>query len=727
MGWFDDQIKERVKKDNQLFSDSFIEMSGVVMKKRALYDSLNNSGKQAYTAMEDILHYYHITPQELPVNITDVSDRLEYLFRPTGVMQRDITLEGKWYKDAIGPMLTTTTDDRVVALIPSGMSGYRFFDADKGKYVKVTAKNYEKINREAICFYKPFPLRKLTTMDLFRYFGETLSAADYIFIVAVSLAASLIGMLLPYANSIVFGRVLETGQINVFAAAMVLLLGATVSVLLINIVKELVTSRINTKMNVTVEAAAMMRTLSLPAEFFKNYSAGDLANRLSQIKLLCTSISSIVLSGGLSVLFSVVYIFQIIGYAPSLVAPSLGVILVTVLIFVIVSVLQVKNFNQMLEAGSKESGLVFSLISGIQKIKLAGAEKRIFARWAKLYRQAAEKRYNPQFIVKIVNALVVAVTTFGTVLIYYFAFLSEVSVTQYMAFNSAYGMVSGAFMTLIGMSMEISTIKPTLNLIRPIMDEVPEIADNKHVVTRLIGGIELNNVSFRYNEHMPDVLHRLNLKINPGQYVAIVGKTGCGKSTLMRIMLGFERPQKGAVYYDGRDLSTLDLKSLRRNIGTVMQNSRLFSGDIYSNITISAPQLSEKQAWEAAEMAGVAEDIKRMPMGMHTLISEGSGGISGGQRQRLMIARAIAPKPKLLMFDEATSALDNITQKHVSESLDKLRCTRVVIAHRLSTIRHCDRIIVLDEGRIAEDGSYEELIAKGGIFAELVERQRLDI
>ncbi len=727
MGWFDDQIKERVKKDNQLFSDSFIEMSGVVMKKRALYDSLNNSGKQAYTAMEDILHYYHITPQELPVNITDVSDRLEYLFRPTGVMQRDITLEGKWYKDAIGPMLTTTTDDRVVALIPSGMSGYRFFDADKGKYVKVTAKNYEKINREAICFYKPFPLRKLTTMDLFRYFGETLSAADYIFIVAVSLAASLIGMLLPYANSIVFGRVLETGQINVFAAAMVLLLGATVSVLLINIVKELVTSRINTKMNVAVEAAAMMRTLSLPAEFFKNYSAGDLANRLSQIKLLCTSISSIVLSGGLSVLFSVVYIFQIIGYAPSLVVPSLGVILVTVLIFVIVSVLQVKNFNQMLEAGSKESGLVFSLISGIQKIKLAGAEKRIFARWAKLYRQAAEKRYNPQFIVKIVNALVVAVTTFGTVLIYYFAFLSEVSVTQYMAFNSAYGMVSGAFMTLIGMSMEISTIKPTLNLIRPIMDEVPEIADNKHVVTRLIGGIELNNVSFRYNEHMPDVLHRLNLKINPGQYVAIVGKTGCGKSTLMRIMLGFERPQKGAVYYDGRDLSTLDLKSLRRNIGTVMQNSRLFSGDIYSNITISAPQLSEKQAWEAAEMAGVAEDIKRMPMGMHTLISEGSGGISGGQRQRLMIARAIAPKPKLLMFDEATSALDNITQKHVSESLDKLRCTRVVIAHRLSTIRHCDRIIVLDEGRIAEDGSYEELIAKGGIFAELVERQRLDI
>ena len=727
MGWFDDQIKERVKKDNQLFSDSFAEMSSVVMKKRALYDVLNDSGKQAHTAMEDILRYYHITPQELPVSVTEITDQLEYLFRPTGVMQRDVVLEGKWYKDAVGPMLTTTTDDRVIALIPGGMSGYRFYDADKGEYVKVTSKNCDKICREAICFYKPFPLRKLTTKDLFRYFASTLSASDYIFMIAASLAASLIGMLLPYANSIIFGRVLETGQLNIYVAAMILLLGATISVVLIGIVKQLVASRINTKMSVAVEAAAMMRTLSLPAEFFKNYSSGDLADRLGQIKLLCTSVSSIVLSGGLSVLFSIVYVFQIVGYAPSLAMPSMGVIIATVAIFIIVSILQVKNFNQMLEAGTKESGLVFSLISGIQKIKLAGAEKRSFARWAKLYKKTAEKRYDPQLIVKIVNALVIAVTTFGTALIYYFAFLSKVGVEQYMAFNTAYGMVSGAFMTLIGMSVEISTIKPTINLIRPIMDEVPEIADDKHVVTRLSGGIELNNVSFRYNEHMPDVLHRLNLKINPGQYVAIVGKTGCGKSTLMRIMLGFEHPQKGAVYYDGKDLNTLDLKSLRRNIGTVMQNSRLFSGDIYSNITISAPQLSEEQAWEAAEMAGVAEDIRRMPMGMHTLISEGSGGISGGQRQRLMIARAIAPKPKLLMFDEATSALDNITQKHVSDSLDKLRCTRIVIAHRLSTIRHCDRIIVLNEGKIAEDGSYDELIAKGSLFAELVERQRLDV
>ena len=221
-------------------------------------------------------------------------------------------------------------------------------------------------------------------------------------------------------------------------------------------------------------------------------------------------------------------------------------------------------------------------------------------------------------------------------------------------------------------------------------------------------------------------MENLSLKIRAGQYVAIVGRTGCGKSTLLRILLGFETPQRGAVYYDGKDLKRLDLKSLRRKIGVVLQNGKLFSGDIYSNIVISAPWLNLDAAWEAAETAGIAEDIRAMPMGMFTLVSEGQGGISGGQRQRLMIARAIAPKPKLLMFDEATSALDNLTQKKVSEALDRLKCTRLVIAHRLSTIRSCDRIVVLDHGRIAEDGSYEELIAKKGIFAELVARQQLD-
>ena len=246
------------------------------------------------------------------------------------------------------------------------------------------------------------------------------------------------------------------------------------------------------------------------------------------------------------------------------------------------------------------------------------------------------------------------------------------------------------------------------------------------MVESLRGRVELSHVSFRYTETMPMVLEDLSLQIRAGEYVAVVGRTGCGKSTLIRLILGLETPQKGAVYFDGRDMQTLDLRSLRRHIGTVIQDGKLFQGSIYENIAISAPGLTLEEAWQAAELAGIADDIRAMPMGMHTLITEGAGGISGGQRQRLMIARAIAPRPKLLVFDEATSALDNITQKKVSQSLDSLKCTRIVIAHRLSTIRQCDRILVLDGGRIIEDGTYKELLAKNGFFAELVARQRVE-
>ena len=257
------------------------------------------------------------------------------------------------------------------------------------------------------------------------------------------------------------------------------------------------------------------------------------------------------------------------------------------------------------------------------------------------------------------------------------------------------------------------------------MKTMPEVEENKKAVTKLNGSIELSNISFQYSPDGPKIIDNLSLKIRPNQYVAIVGKTGCGKSTLMRILLGFEKPQTGSVYFDGKDLDSLDVKSVRRNIGVVMQNSSLFAGDIYSNIVVSAPWLDLEDAWEAARMAGIAEDIQRMPMNMHTVISEGSGGISGGQKQRIMIARAIAPKPKIIMFDEATSALDNITQKQVSESLSGLRSTRIVIAHRLSTIKQCDRIIYLEDGKIAEDGTFDQLVALNGKFAELVRRQMI--
>jgi len=284
----------------------------------------------------------------------------------------------------------------------------------------------------------------------------------------------------------------------------------------------------------------------------------------------------------------------------------------------------------------------------------------------------------------------------------------------------------GAFTALAGIAISVASIRPVLEMAEPILKAEPEVAAEKLPVDRVSGHIEMRHITFRYDEDSPYVLNDLSLNINAGEYVAIVGRTGCGKSTLVRLLLGFEKPEKGAVLYDQHDLNSVDPRSLRKHIGVVIQNGQLFQGDIFSNIAISAPQLTLEEAWEAAETAGIAQDIRDMPMGMQTMISEGQGGISGGQKQRLMIARAIAPKPRILIFDEATSALDNKTQRQVSDALDRMGCTRVVIAHRLSTIRNCDRILVMDKGAIIEEGSYEALIKENGYFADLVARQRLD-
>ena len=560
-----------------------------------------------------------------------------------------------------------------------------------------------------------------------KFILQSLSVSDFVLIALATFAVSLIGMFSPKLNNLLFSEVLPSGNVRLLVALAVFMVSVSVSAMLITAVKGMITARIDTKLSVSVEAATMMRVMSLPAGFFKEYSSGDLASRAMQINALCNMLVSTVLTTGLTSVFSLIYISQIFIYAPALVVPALLIILVTLVFSVVSSMLQMRHGKREMELDGKESGMTYSLISGVQKIKLAGAEKRAFARWGNLYARKAKLEYDPPMFLKINSVISLAISLVGTLVMYASAVGSGVSVADYYAFSTAYGMVSGAFSSLAGIALTVAQIKPILEIVKPFFDTVPEIAEEKQVLTRLSGGIELNNVSFRYNENMPLVVDDLSLKIRPGQYVAIVGKTGCGKSTLMRLLLGFEKPQKGAIYYDGRDIERIDLKSLRRRIGVVIQNGKLFQGDIYSNIVISAPWLTVKDAWEAAELAGIADDIRKMPMGMNTLISEGSGGISGGQRQRLMIARAIAPKPKILMFDEATSALDNLTQKKVSESLDSLKCTRIVIAHRLSTIKQCDRILVLDRGKIVEDGSYNSLIEKGGYFAELVARQRLDV
>ena len=726
MSWFDDQIRLRKQKDQEVFEDSLFRMASVVLGKRGA-GSLSDARIVTKAAIDEILKFYHIKPAEIPEEIRDTEEQLEFALRPHGIMRRRIRLGKGWYQNAFGPILAFYGEERLpVALLPRPFRGYSFADPATGEQRKVDGRTAAAFDDEAICFYRPLPQKKLGIPDLLLYLKSCLSVGDLLLFAGLTLLVTLVGMILPRITRALTGPVLERGSLAMLTGAAVFLVCTLVASQLITCLRSLVMDRIRIKTSLPVEAAVMMRVIDMPANFFRQYASGELSSRFGAVGQLCKLLVGNVFSMGLSSLVSLLYITQIFRYAPALVTPALLVILLTVGIGAVAALMQVRISQEAMERGAKDEGLSYALINGVQKIKLAGAEKRAFARWAESYASVAELNYDPPLFLKINGVLTTAVSLLGTIVIYYLAVKSKVSPSEYMAFNAAYGMVSGAFTALSGVALTVAQIKPILAMAEPILKTEPESSEVKSMVTRLNGGIELSNVCFRYGDDMPWVVDGMNLKIRPGEYVAIVGRTGCGKSTLMRLLLGYEKPEKGAIYYDGRDMIKLDLRSLRRRIGSVMQTGSLFQGDIYSNIVITAPQLGLEQAWEAAELAGIAEDIHAMPMGMQTLISEGQGGISGGQKQRLMIARAVAAKPKILMLDEATSALDNKTQKKVSDALDGLKCTRIVIAHRLSTIRHCDRILVLDQGRIAEDGTYEELIEKNGIFAELVAKQRLD-
>jgi len=726
MGIYDEQIRQRVLNDEDIFADSFANLAGSVLG-RQVSETLKDERVITKNAIDEILKYYHLKAAELPGSVKSLDDQLEYILRPHGIMYRKVKLTEGWYEDAAGAMLSfNASDGTAVALLPSGLTGYKYKDNESGKYVKVNKKTASSISTDAICFYRPFPLRKIGIRDLMIYMVRSLSAADFALMAIASVAAVSLGMLMPYLNKIIFSDIVVNGTARVVIAMAAFMIFVKISEMLVGSIKSMLTVRLNTKASIAVESASMMRLLSLPAAFFKYHSTGELSARMTQINSLCTMLVNMLMSTGLTAVFSLAYITQMAAYAPGMTAPAMLIIIVNVAFSLFATMLQMKISKQSMELDAQQSSLGFSLISGIQKIKLSGSEKRVFARWANLYSKSAALEYNPPFIIKLNSVIQTAISLAGVIILDYAAVATQVSVSDYYAFNSAYAMVTGAFTSLTGIALTVASIKPLLEMVLPILEAEPEVAENKEVVTRLRGGIEIDNLSFRYREDMPYIFQNLSVKIRPGQYVAVVGKTGCGKSTLMRLLIGFEKPEKGSIYYDGKDINSLDLKSLRRNIGMVMQNTQLFSGTIFSNIAICSPMMSVDDAWKAAEMAGIADDIRDMPMGMHTLLSEGAGAISGGQRQRLAIARAIAPKPKVLMFDEATSALDNITQKKVSESLDGLRCTRIVIAHRLSTIKQCDRIIVLDGGKIIEDGTYDQLIANKGFFAELVARQQVE-
>ncbi len=723
MGWFEEQIKQRTISDDKAFRSTFSRIASSVTGDRSYFSDTDDT-QQVKSAMEEILRWYHVSAKDLPDGMSSLYQQIDYLTRSNGIMRRTVKLTGKWWTDAIGPMMGFLKDGHhPVALLPGKIRGYSFVDSENGKLIHLNKASSALLEETAFCFYKPFPLRPMTIKDLLIYAWRARSMIDNVWLLLSMAVSAGLGLLMTRANYLLMGKILNSSELLALGGMACFIIGLSICQTITASFTSLMNERLQVSQGVQVRAAVMMRILSLPAGFFKQYSSGELSQRSTYIQALISMIFTNAYSTILNSIFSLIYVSQILHYAPSLLIPASLVIVASIAVYIVTSILQLQISRERMQLSAKESGMSFAIISGIQKIRLSGAEKRFFSRWGNLYSKVLRLTYNPSLFVKSSSVISTAIGLIGTFLIYRSAIFSSITYEEYYAFNTAYGMVFSAFMGITSIATSLAGIKPIIEMVEPLLKEEPETSEGKEYLTAISGGIEVTNVSFRYAPTQPYVLRDISFRIKPGQYVAIVGKSGCGKSTLIRLLLGFEKPINGGIFYDGKDLNSIDMKSLRQKIGTVTQDGKLFSGSIYENIVISAPWLTMDDAWAAADIAGLGDDIRTMPMGMHTMIAEGSGGFSGGQKQRIMIARAIAPKPKILIFDEATSALDNITQKKVIDALDSLNCTRIMIAHRLSTIQHCDRIIVLNGGNIIEDGTYEELIAKNGFFADLVSRQ----
>lgn len=717
--YFESQVNQRRKSDDEMFRDAFSDLLSII--------GINTpkAAMQARGAVAEILNALGKEVPDVPDNISDLDSQLEYMLRPSQTMRRRVELKENWWKNATGGFLGSTKDGNIVAIVPGKWSGYEYTDQN-GNRVRINKKTAKNINVDAFCFYVTFPLDSLKIRDLVKFMISTLSKGDIVFIAIIALVMQIIGMANAPIQKIIFNNIIPSGSTGLIAPMATFLIGITIGSALIGLTKSIISYRFQTKMSNTVNSAVMIRFFSLPTKFFKNYTSGELASRINYISSLCQMIINALVGTTITTLFSFMYIPQMYQYAPSMVLPSIVVLMISIAYTVFITFYQQKIYKKKMKLSPKLQSLTYALFGGMQKIKVSGAEKRAFAKWAQGYSEVEKLDYSPPLIIKINSVISLIITSLGTLITYYFAVTSGVDRSDYLAFSSAYGAVSAGIIALSTTALSFANLGPILEMIKPILQQKPEASLDRKIPLSLSGDIDVNNVTFRYTEGGPTILDNISLKIKKGEYLGIVGTTGCGKSTLLRVLLGFETPEKGVVYYGGKDLSTLDLRAVRQRIGVVMQNGSLFPGDIFSNIIVSSPWKTMDDAWEAAKLAGIEEDIKNMPMGMHTMISEGAGGLSGGQKQRLMIARAIIAKPSILFFDEATSALDNVTQKHVADSISSLNSTRVVIAHRLSTIKNCDRIIVLDKGKIAESGTYDELMNLKGKFYDLAIRQVVD-
>ena len=664
-------------------------------------------------------------------------DPLQLICRFSGIRARMVTLRMRdmWWNQDNGPMLCfSSKEHKPLALLPGGRSGYRLIDPSSSDTVELSPAVADGIAEQAWMFYSPFPEKPLQGQEILK-FGMFGCREDVIRLILLGIAASLFGLLTPVLTGILFGTVIPQSNRGQLLQLALILMASVISVAGFDLAKQIAAMRMQNRIDMRIQSGLIDRLLNLPSNFFRNYSSGDLAVRVMGATQIREILSSSAVSVLLGMMFSLLSVALLFYYSWKLALVALFMTVIMVGLTILISFRQLKLNRDALTVQGKISGMLGNWLGGIAKIRVTGTEKTAFSKWAALFINERGLMFDAG---KLQNTLSVVTTSFPVVamaVIFFFAInimqsdklstdplITKLTPASFITFTSAYTTFQATLLQMVMTVIASLNVVPLYESLKPVLETMPEADETKKYPTKLSGDIVLQNVNFSYSSDAPQILFDINLSVSPGEFVALVGGSGSGKSTLLRLLLGFEKADSGTVYYDGEDLASLNVQAVRRQIGVVMQNGQLLPGFIIQNI-IGSSILTVDDAWEAAKMAGFDEDIRQMPMGMYTVISEGSGTLSGGQRQRLLIASALVRKPGIIFFDEATSALDNRTQEVVSKSLEQLQSTRIVIAHRLSTIRKADRIYCLDKGRIVQSGSYEELMAQEGFFKELASRQ----
>ncbi len=650
---------------------------------------------------------------------------LDDITRASHVRIRQVTLHGKWWTNDSGALLGFAGKGKIpVALLPLSSRRYLAVNPQAGTRQVVDQKVASSLSAIAYKFYRPLPNRSLTPWDV-AGIGIHSCGKDFFTVALTGILGALLGVVTPVMTALIFDNIIPESSRSRLVQIMGILLVCTIGATLLEMTKSVAILRLKGKIDPTVEAAVVDRLISLPVFFFRRYSTGDLANRSMGVCAISQSLSEVMLQTILGCAFSSVNLVLLFWYEWRLALVAVGLSMLSIIFGIILSILQVRYQRLINDIEGHISGMLLQLISGIAKLRVAGAEDRAFVVWANDFGKKRRLMFKSRSLQNILDTFNAAYPIVTTLIIFFWVIeksAGEFTTGTFVAFNAAFLTFQFALLQMSSVIASIMNAAPYYERARPIFSALPEVDENKNHPGELTGDIEVSQISFRYDADGPLILNNISLNVKPGEFLAVVGTSGSGKSTLLRLLLGFERPETGTIFYDRQDLALLDIREVRRQIGVVLQNGSIMPGSIFRNIVGSA-DLSMDDAWDAARMAGLDQDVAEMPMGMMTMINFGGGSLSGGQRQRLMIARAIVRRPRLLFFDEATSALDNRTQAIVSDSLDNLRVARVVIAHRLSTIIHADRIAVLEQGRIVESGTYAELIARDGPFAQLARRQ----